>query len=657
MTFEPGKILTAADLNAALANYVPIAALAATASGQGGSLVGLPTGDTVQQFIAKLMGPNGAGIIGASGGGSVQAYFNMLMTSAGAAAIGYGSGTVKAALDATSISIGDLGSRASFLSTYPSVLPNEVLQITGGGGTGGTPGTYVGGTTGAFAGFTWSVFVGSDGKAVPRIDTPGISTSSTAPTLVMPSIPGLTGATTPIAVVGTIPVNRFFMSPSADGMQRVGWINSAGSLNPYLMAGQQYAEYVKGGIDAFVAGQNSLQRSLGQFAQYPGTDVLPLAMGINGNCPLYIDLTTGYVVAYFSPTDPILAGIIARNIPTNFAGYPGTDVTPLAMGINGVAPIWIDNADGYVKGNFQPRKSAVPVYATMQAFGDSFTVGNNASPLTAGFAYQVTTAYGATITNSGVGGTVLSNQNDGGGVLSNNGRDRFAATLLGANLKEALTLAYGFNDARRPTFTASEYQTDLNEVVSACIIGGYQRTAITLCSPWWITDTGLTTGTTGFTGQTRSGFEAFVTAARQVAYDLGVHYFDAYAYMRDNGGSALISSDNIHPTNDGHTAIAVGLVNEARLINRRSPVTGITQTAGTGTLATTCDAVLGASSYDFQYCFGTASYVWSVSNNQASPAASWSGLAAGTYRVRARARFADGGYSPWAFANITVSVS
>jgi len=258
MTFTPGKVLTAADLNAALANYVPIASLAATASGQGGSLVGLSTGDTVEQFLAKLMGTNGAGIIGAAGGGSVQAFFNMLMSSTGATAIGYGSGTVKAALDATSISISDLGSRASFLKTYPSALPYEVLQITGGGGSGGTPGTYVGGTTGGFDGFTWSVFVGSDGKAVPRIDTPGISTSNTAPTLVMPTIPGLTGATTPVAVVGTIPVNRLFMSPSTDGSQRIGWINSAGSLSPYLMAGVQYSEYLKAGVDAAIASVTSI---------------------------------------------------------------------------------------------------------------------------------------------------------------------------------------------------------------------------------------------------------------------------------------------------------------------------------------------------------------------------------------------------------------
>lgn len=64
MTFTPGKVLTAAELNAALANYVPIASLASTASGQGGSRVGLSIGDTVEEFVAKLMSHNGSDIIG-----------------------------------------------------------------------------------------------------------------------------------------------------------------------------------------------------------------------------------------------------------------------------------------------------------------------------------------------------------------------------------------------------------------------------------------------------------------------------------------------------------------------------------------------------------------------------------------------------------------
>lgn len=340
MTFIPGKVLNAADLNAALANYAPIAALAATAVGQGASLVGMTNGDTVQTFLTKLMGATGADIIGVSGGGSVQAYLNMLLSSTGATAIGYGSGTVKAALDATAVSIADLGSRASFLSTYPSALPNEVLQITGGGGTGGTPGTYVGGVTGAFPGFQWSVFVGSDGKAIPQIDSPGISTSSTPPTLVMPTIAGLTGATTPVATVGTIPVNRMFMSPSADGSQRVGWINSAGSLSPYLMAGVQYAEYLKGGIDGVFSAASTAVNELGRGL------ILPNRFDLNRATAGQAVNTDGSVITSAANTVsdliPVIAGaayVFARR-PGQWAFYnsagtyiAGSYATPSSGGI------------------------------------------------------------------------------------------------------------------------------------------------------------------------------------------------------------------------------------------------------------------------------------------------------------------------------------
>lgn len=484
-------------------------------------------------------------------------------------------------------------------------LPFEIASITGGGGTGGTPGFYLGTHSGSsFQGFVWGVQVGSDGKAVPVIVSRGISPSNTAPTLVMPTISGLTGATTPTATVVALPASRIFQAPSADGRLKLYWQSSGGVIAAFNIAGVQWAEALKGQFDSLATAQALFSKAAAQLSYYNGSDFVPLA--------------------------------------------------PMQ---NGVSPLWYDPARDYIDGNFRPLGSQLPVYSTLTALGDSFGVGANASPNSQGFAFLVAARFGATFTNNSVGGTVLSNQNDGGGVLANNGRDRFRTALLDTNGKEALIVAMGFNDARRPSFVATEYRIDLDEVVSACLAGGYEHDAVTIVSPWWITDTGLATGTAGFTGQSRSGFEAFVAAARQVAYDLGVPYFDAYAWMRDRGGAALISSDNIHPTNAGHAVIAAGLINERPVVNRRSRVRNIVQTPGTGTLSTTCDRVLGAVSYDFQYCFGSVTFVWSASNNQASPAASWSGLTAGTYRVRARARFADGGYSPWAFANVTVTVN
>lgn len=268
MTFEPGKILTAADLNAALANYVPISALAATAAGEGGSLVGLTNGDTVQAFMAKLMGPTGAGIIGASGASSVQAYFNMLMTSVGAAAIGYGTATVKDALDAAlqaaAANQGAVGTLTTAVSAGDT-LPFEVSAFSGsfiGTGTGGTPGEYALVVSGGPAGHTAFITVGSDGKvASARIGARGIATANTAPTYSLPSGTGLTGATLPTPTVSAIPAGRIFLAPDANSSATriLGWTASAGVIAAWNVGGAQWSMPMTAYLDAFLTALASYQ--------------------------------------------------------------------------------------------------------------------------------------------------------------------------------------------------------------------------------------------------------------------------------------------------------------------------------------------------------------------------------------------------------------
>jgi len=261
MTFEPGKILTAADLNAALANYVPIASLAATASGQGGSLIGLSNGETVQSFIAKLLSSSGAGIIGATGGSSVQTFINSLLSSAGAAAIGYGTVTVKDALDSALQAVvanqGAVGTLTTSVSAG-GALPFEVSALSGGIGTGsgGTPGEYQLVVTGGPVGHTAFITVGNDGKiASVRVGARGIATVNTAPTYALPSGTGLTGATLPTATVSAIQAGRIFLAPNANSSATylLGWQASGGVIAPWNVGGAQWSQYQKAGIDAAVA--------------------------------------------------------------------------------------------------------------------------------------------------------------------------------------------------------------------------------------------------------------------------------------------------------------------------------------------------------------------------------------------------------------------
>lgn len=121
---------------------------------------------------------------------------------------------------------------ANVLPSVPSALPYQVTAISGGVGTGsgGTDGWYVGGVSGGPAGFAWSVQIASGKIAGYRIDNAGISTSTTAPTLTLPSGTGMTGATSPTATVGTIPVGRSFFASTSDSQYAALWQNAAGSL-------------------------------------------------------------------------------------------------------------------------------------------------------------------------------------------------------------------------------------------------------------------------------------------------------------------------------------------------------------------------------------------------------------------------------------------
>ncbi|NNH67839.1 SGNH/GDSL hydrolase family protein [Rhizobium laguerreae] len=207
----------------------------------------------------------------------------------------------------------------------------------------------------------------------------------------------------------------------------------------------------------------------------------------------------------------------------------------------------------------------LPNVASLVGFGDSITAGQVASDAAHQWLNIVSAALGAgTPLNQGIPGTVLQNSNDSGGSpLTNNGRDRYVADLLGANQREMAIIAYGFNDARYTaaptTFNLAQYAMDYREILTGLIAGGYAANRICIVSPYYITDTGLATGSAGFTGQTRAVFQQFDAAAAALAKEFGVFYADAYAAMLAGGGASLISGDNIHPTDAGHAVIATAV--------------------------------------------------------------------------------------------------
>lgn len=89
-----------------------------------------------------------------------------------------------------------------------------------------------------------------------------------------------------------------------------------------------------------------------------------------------------------------------------------------------------------------------------------------------------------------------------------------------------------------------------------------------------------------------------MTAAREVATEFGLMYFDSYAYMQANGDGTLISGDNIHPNDTGHGVIAAGILETTDVLNQAF-APSITSWAASGTdLVLSWAPVAGATAYE-----------------------------------------------------------
>jgi len=293
-------------------------------------------------------------------------------------------------------------------------------------------------------------------------------------------------------------------------------------------------------------------------------------------------------------------------------------------------------------------------FTSIVGFGDSMTAGSNATTAANRWLNILATAKSAgTPLNKGISATVLQNSNDGlGAPRTDNGRDRFVADVLGANKRHVIAMAYGYNDARWTglgtgvgDINAANFLIDLREVMIGLCFGGYDPSQIILFTPAYITDTGLVSGSADFNGQTRVGFEAFVTHAVNVGTEFGCYFANQYTGMLAAGGGALIDTDNIHPTDAGHAAMAV--IGQAARMQATGRVANIVTTASSPTeLTVTWDAVSGATGYDVEI-FLRGGFIATVSSTSATNSKVFSGLGAGEYVARVRVN--GPAVKPWGF--------
>jgi len=383
----------------------------------------------------------------------------------------------------------------------------------------------------------------------------------------------------------------------------------------------------------------------------------------------------------FSPANPAVGDLVT--VTGLAGGNPApTDFDTLSVTIGGTA---VSLAGSGLSRTFVARAGAVATSASVSTtegsanatlsgditagttvssvigFGSSTTEGDGASATATRALNLIAVAMGAgTIRNKGIAGTVLQNSPDASGAArASNGRDRFAADLLGANLSERLYILYGANDLRYTgapaTFNLAGFANDMREVMNGLLLGGYAREAIVIGSPNWYPDTTYSVGSTGFTGSNRTVHEAYVAECLAIATEYGVAYADVYGKMRDLGGTVLMSADGLHANDAGHQVIAHAFLKASQSNARATPLLGTASSPDLQQLSLAWSAVSGAVSYTVETGLA-GSYAFNESVTVTALSQLFTGLAAGSYVARVRANFADGA-GPWSFWTTQVAVS
>jgi lysophospholipase L1-like esterase len=194
--------------------------------------------------------------------------------------------------------------------------------------------------------------------------------------------------------------------------------------------------------------------------------------------------------------------------------------------------------------------------------GDSITGGLKASDPLKRWAVVANSSFnnGGTAIISGMQGTLLQNSVN----VQDNFHDTYQARALSYLNPEASTvwILYGMNDMlyNDVSLSSTQFATQLSDVLTGLIAGGVPAANIRVGTIPYIKSAGYTSGTAPYnTGSNTKHLDYNSKIQTTVASFSGVKFADVYTYMLNNGGDSLISSDNIHPNDSGHAAIATAM--------------------------------------------------------------------------------------------------
>ena len=291
------------------------------------------------------------------------------------------------------------------------------------------------------------------------------------------------------------------------------------SVGGFLNSGQTGTTNVNTGLYVMNIRSSSVsnffQRGLKVYEGAPGSDASNLTIGING-------LKTSGNVEYGEAGYVCLAGVLNKGL---------SDAEQISL--NNIS----ENFNNKLLRGYTQSSSIVTF------FGDSITRGRDGSPLTLGWAYQLSKLMGWTPAVSGSDGETITTAKPAG---TPSFLDRYTTDIKTKTFDDKfIFLSYGTNESILPNGgTPQQYKDGITEVVNYALTKGWMIDDFIIGLGYWI-------GT--LTEDQTEQHEAIMQAALEVCDTLGIDKrFNLYDDMVKNNPST-----ELHPDNGMHAIIAL----------------------------------------------------------------------------------------------------
>lgn len=179
---------------------------------------------------------------------------------------------------------------------------------------------------------------------------------------------------------------------------------------------------------------------------------------------------------------------------------------------------------------------------TYHWYGDSFTVGLDATSTKLRFSYLVSSAMGMTEDNNGISGSTLNGFSP--------------SSIASYTTGDRVNICFGINDLQTTdslTYPTSTFTSQYNAVAATISSKGYPASNVTLMSVPYFGNT---------TQILRQQYWNAIIKSIAVTY--GYNFVDCYTVFKNGGGVALLGYGDIHPNNSGHKVIANSILSVIR---------------------------------------------------------------------------------------------